>query len=194
MQALVGQNPRDLLRDGVDALVEEPLEGCSTHALGEDLVDIRAAIDRLEAEFIRRLDRFHRRQGGLSQGGVSTVSWLRSQCGMTVKAAAHRVHMSDSLGAMPATLDAAREGGLPFANLAMLARLAGDVGAERLSPLEPALINAAQRLDPGRMRIVAETTRLHLDPDGVLADAPVDLAERQLRCGEHRAVHGQRRT
>jgi hypothetical protein len=32
----------------------------SRHTLGEDLIDIRRAIDRLEAEFIRRLDRFHR--------------------------------------------------------------------------------------------------------------------------------------
>ncbi|HUZ68418.1 MAG TPA: hypothetical protein VMU65_01780, partial [Candidatus Saccharimonadales bacterium] len=43
----------------VDALVDESIEGFASAALGEDLVDVRRAIDRLEAEFLRRLHRFH---------------------------------------------------------------------------------------------------------------------------------------
>ena len=58
MVALPVSAARDDVKRAVDALVGESIDYVSTHALGEDLVDIRQAIDRLEAEFIRRLHRF----------------------------------------------------------------------------------------------------------------------------------------
>jgi len=251
MQAFAIPDARDRVHDAVDALVDESIDGVSTHALGEDLVDIRRAIDRLEAEFLRRLHRFHNARGALADGGVSTVSWLRPRCGMTVKAAAYRVHLARTLGELPATLDSARAGRASFSNLTMIAHLAEDVGVEQVAPLESILVGAAETLDPGAMRTLTQATRLRLDPDGVLADdnhaherrwfeceqtyggmfvlsgeldaeggalvktaidalsqgmsrgetrsrsqrnadALVDIAAMQLRCGDHRDVHGQR--
>jgi Domain of unknown function (DUF222)/HNH endonuclease len=238
------------MNEAVDALVDESNDGVSTHALGADLIDIRRAIDRLEAEFIRRLHRFHCARGAQAEGGGSTVSWLR-RCGMTAKAAAYRVHLARTLGELPATLDSARAGRASFSNVTMIAHLAEDVGVEQVAPLEGILVGAAETLDPGAMRTLTQVTRLRLDPDGVLADdnraherrwfeceqtyggvfvlrgeldaeggalvktaidalshgmtrgetrsgsqrpadALVDLAATQLRCGDHRDVHGQR--
>src|ERR1700694_1133951 len=88
MQAFAIPDARDRVDDAVDALVDESIDGVSTHALGDDLIDIRQAIDRLEAEFLRRLHRFDRAHGALADGGVSTVSWVRAHCGMTAKVAA----------------------------------------------------------------------------------------------------------
>jgi hypothetical protein len=101
---------------------------------------------------------------------LSTVSWLRHRCGMTAKAAAYRKHLARTLGELPATLDSARAGRSSFSNMAMIAHLAGDVGVEQMAPMEPILVEAAETLDPGRMRTLTQSTRLHLDPDGVLAD------------------------
>jgi hypothetical protein len=179
------------------------------------------------------------------------MSWLRRCCGMTVKAAAYRVHLARMLGELPAALDSARAGRASFSNVAMIAHLASDVGVEEVAPYEDALVGAAETLEPRQMRTVTEATRLHIDPDGVLADdnhaherrwfdcdqtyggvfvlsgqldadggallkkaidalshgmtrgetrlasqrradALVDLAATQLRCGDHRDVHGQR--
>jgi hypothetical protein len=251
MVALPVPDVRDGVQRAVDALGDESIDDVSTHALGADLVDIRQAIDRLEAEFIRRLHRFHRERGALADGGVSTMSWLRARCRMTVKAAAYRVHLARTLGELPATLDSARAGRASFSNVAMIAHLADDVSVERVAPLEHILVGAAETLDPGAMRTLTQATRLRLDPDGVLADANraherrwfecdqtygggfvlrgeldaeggalvktaidalshipgpgdtrsgsqrradalVDLAATQLRCGDHRDVHGQR--
>jgi len=251
MQAFAIPDARDRVDDAVDALVDESIDGVSTHALGADLIDIRRAIDRLEAEFLRRLHRFHNARGALADGGVSTVSWLRARCGMTAKAAAYRVHLARTLGELPATLDSARAGRASFSNLTMIAHLAEDVGVEQVAPLESILVGAAETLDPGAMRTLTQATRLRLDPDGVLADdnhaherrwfeceqtyggvfvlrgeldaeggalvktaidalshgmsrgetrsrsqrnadALVDIAAMQLRCGDHRDVHGQR--
>jgi len=54
VEALVIPDARERVREAVDALVEEAIDAVSTHALAEDLIDIRQAIDRLDAEFIRR--------------------------------------------------------------------------------------------------------------------------------------------
>jgi hypothetical protein len=66
MEAFVIPDARARLEDAVDVLVGESVDGLRTHALGEDLVDIRRAIDRLEAECLRRLHRFHADRGARS--------------------------------------------------------------------------------------------------------------------------------
>jgi hypothetical protein len=170
MEAYAIPDARDRVNEAVDALVDESIDGVSTHALGADLIDIRRAIDRLEAEFIRRLHRFHHARGAQADGGVSTVSWLRPHCGMTVKAAAYRVHLARTLGELPATLDSARAGRASFSNVTMIAHLAEAVGVEQVAPLESILVGAAETLEPGAMRVLTQATRLRLDPDGVLAD------------------------
>ncbi len=239
------------LTAAVDTLVAESIEGFSTAALGDDLVDIRRAIDRLEAVSIRRLHRFHSQRGALADGGGGTMSWLRRRCGMTVKAAAYRLHLARTLGELPAALESARAGRASFGNVAMIGHLADEVGVEQVAPFEPILVQAAERVDPAGMRTVIQAARLRIDPDGVLAadnhahqhrwfeceptyggdyllrgrleaeggalvkmvidsighglaagetrpastrraDALVEMATMQLRCGDLRDVHGQR--
>ena len=251
MEAVAIPDARDRLNQAVDALVDESIDNFSTHALGADIVDMRRAVDRLEAEILRRLHRFDRAHGAVDAGGVSTISWLRHVCGMTVKAAAYRVHLARTLGELPASLDSARAGRASFTNVTMIAHLAADVGVEQVAPYEGILVGAAEVLEPGGMRTLTQATRLRIDPDGVLADdnhaherrwfeceqtyggvfvlrgeldaeggalvktaidalshgrrrgeersgsqrradALVDLAATQLRCGDHRDVHGQR--
>ena len=184
MEAFAIPQARDHLHEAVGALVNASIDDVSTHALGADLIDIRRDIDRLEAEFVRRLHRFDRAHGAAAGGGVSTVSWLRSHCGMTVKAAAYRVHLARTLGQLPATLDSARAGRASFGNVAMIAHLAEDVGVEQVAPLERTLVSAAETLEPGAMRIVVQATRLRLDPDGVLADDNHAYERRWFECDQ----------
>src|ERR1700678_798465 len=148
------------------------------------IIQIRLAVDRLEAECLRRLHRFHADRGAQSDSGGTTVSWLRRSCGMTAKAAAYRVHLARTLGEMPAMLDSARTGRASFTNVAMVGHLAGAVGVEAVQGFEDTLLPAAEALDPGRMRRATEATRLRIDPDGVLADANHDHAQRWLDCDE----------
>src|ERR1700693_4791407 len=184
MEAFAIPDARDRVPEAVDALVEESIDAVSTHALAEDLVDIRRSIDRLEAEFIRRVHRFHRAHGAQADGAVSTVSWLRSHCGMTGKAAAYRVHLARTLGELPATLDSARAGRASLSNVTMIAHLADAVGVEQVAPLESILVGAAETLEPGAMRTLTQATRLRLDPDGVLADANHAHERRWFDCDQ----------
>ncbi|MGD0196256.1 MAG: hypothetical protein ABSC35_15500, partial [Candidatus Dormibacteria bacterium] len=114
MEAHAFTDTRARLRDAADALVNESIDGVTTSELGADIIEIRLAVDRLEAECLRRLHRFHVDRGAQSDGGGTTVSWLRRSCGMTAKAAAYRVHLARTLGEMPATLDSARAGRASF--------------------------------------------------------------------------------
>src|SRR5579863_454343 len=251
MEVRAVPDARQRFRDGVDAFVNESIDGVATSELGADLIEMSLAIDRLQADRLRRLHRFHCGRGADSEGGGTTVSWLRRSCAMTAKAAAYAAHLSRTLGEMPAMLDSARAGRASFTNVAMVGRLAGAVGVEQVQAFEHILLPAAEALDPRRMRIATETTRLTIDPDGVLADANhaheqrwldcdqtyggvfvlrgqfdgeggallktaidalshglargeqrmpsqrradalVEMAAAQLRCGDHRDVHGQR--
>src|ERR1700686_2113509 len=164
MEAFAMPDARDRVDGAVDALVGESIDEFSTHALGDDLIDIRRAIDRLEAEFVRRLHRFDGGHGALADGGVSTVSWVRAHCGMTAKVAAYRVHLARTLGELPAALDSARAGRASFSNVTMIAHLAEDVGVEQVAPLESILVGAAETLDPGAMRTLTQVTRLRRGP------------------------------
>jgi Domain of unknown function (DUF222)/HNH endonuclease len=175
---------RGRLRGAADALVNESIDGVTSSELGADIIEIRLAVDRLEAECLRRLHRFHADRGAQSDGGGTTVSWLRRSCGMTAKAAAYRVHLARTLGEMPATLDSARAGRASFTNVAMIGHLAGAVGVEPVKEFEHILLPAAEALDPGRMRRATESTRLSIDPDGVLADANRAHLERWLDCDQ----------
>ena len=251
MEAFAIPDARQRLTEAVDALVGESIDGFSTQALGEDLVDLRRAADRLEAEFLRRLDRFDRAHGALADGAGSTASWVRDHCAVTWKAGASRVRLARTLGELPSSLDSARAGRASLGNVTMIAQLANDVGVEQVAALEHILVGAAETLDLDGMRTVTQVARLRIDPDGVLADdnraherrwfeceqtyggvfvlrgeldaeggalvktaidalshglnrdetrtgsqrradALVDLAATQLRCGDHRDVHGQR--
>ncbi len=169
MEAFAIPDARDRLTSAVDALVAEPIEGFSTHALGADVIDIRLLIDRLEAECLRRLGRFDRAHGALADGGVSTTSWVRHHCAMTGKAAAERVHLARTLSELPATLDSARAGRASLSNVTQIASLAKEVGVAEIAPLEMILVGAAETLEAGPMRTVIQATRLRVDPDGVLA-------------------------
>ncbi len=152
----------------VDTLAAEALDGLTDHCLGDDLVAIRRQVDRLEAEFIRRLHRFDRNRGALSEGAASTVSWLRGTCGLTGGASAERVRMARVLDDLPQTMESFRAGRAPFSNVSMIARLADDVGVDTARGVEPTLVPAAEKLDTARMWQLIAFTRHRLDADGVL--------------------------
>ena len=251
MEAFAIPDVRERLHDVVDALVNESIDHVSTHALGEDLIEIQRAADRLQAEFLRRLHRFDRAHGALAEEAGSTTSWVRDHCAVTWKAGAYSVRLARTLGELPATLDSARTGRASLSNVTLIAQLANAVGVEQVAPLEHILVGAAETLEPAAMRTLTQAARLQIDSDGVLdddnraherrwfeceqsyggawflrgqldaeggavvkaaidalahglspgetrsgsqrrADALVDMSAAQLRCGDHRDVHGQR--
>lgn len=56
------------LHEAIDRLAQEDLELVPAISLSHDLRGLRSAIDRMEAEFSRRLERFDRNQGYVPSG------------------------------------------------------------------------------------------------------------------------------
>jgi hypothetical protein len=174
----------DSLVAAVDALAAARIDTLSDKALGDDLMAIRRQIDRLEAEFLRRVHPFDRHHGALADGAVSTTSWLRSNCGVTASTAAQRVHMARVLAELPKTMSSLSEGRASFTNVSLIARLAEDVGTESTRSVEDALVTAAEQLDAGRMRYLTLVTRHRLDADGALAQDNRNHDRRWFACDQ----------
>ena len=156
------------LRRCVDELAADDLDGRADAALSHDLVAIRREIDRLEAEFSRRLRRFDRARGYVGDGAATLVSWLRHLCRLSGGAAHERVEVARELEQLPATESAWREGEIGYQHAAVIAHSAAEVGVEAVRAVEADLLEAAGRLDPGRLRQVTRYLRYCVDPDGAL--------------------------
>jgi hypothetical protein len=162
--------PLGRLAEVIDDLAAESIDGCEGGELANDLPCLRRLVDRLESEFIRRLQHFDQIGGAQAEGAVSTVSWVRSNCRLTGAAAAERVRMARVLADLPRTTESFRAGRAGFTNVSLIARLAEDVGAAAVAGVEETLVPAAEALDAGRMHVLTAFTRYRLDANGALEE------------------------
>jgi hypothetical protein len=172
------------LLDRLDARVRDLPEA----ALGEELVQLRKSLDRLESVFARGLRRFDAARGYTAQGAFSLVGWLRWKCRLSPGAAAERLSLARQLPELAQTDAAFARGDLGYQHAALIARTAEQVGSEAIRAAEPILVEAAQQLDPSRFWMVTRHLRHCADPDGTLADANRDFARRHLHLS--RALDG----
>ena len=152
-------------------------------ALAEELVEIRQGIDRLEAEFARRLALFARRRGYAADGSLSLAAWLRHNCGMSFGNACEKAIIARQFDQLPATASAFAAGAFGYDSARILARTASLVGIDAYRPGEAAMVEAAQRLEPGQLRLAAAALRHCVDPDGSLADSEEAHSLRSLKIG-----------
>ena len=172
--------PLASLHSAIDECAAEPVGQFSDAALAEDLLELRRAADRLEAEFARRLERFDRKRGFAAEGAISTASWLRHRCGLSGAAASERVAIARHLAQLPLTAEALARGEIGYDHARVITRTAESVGDETMRGAEHILVDAAQRLDPARLQVAADHLRHHLAPERALHDANVAHDRRAL--------------
>ncbi len=153
-------------------------------ALGEELIQIREAIDRLEAVFADGLLRFDKSGEYTSDGALSVVAWLRWKCRLSGGGAAERVGIARQLAKLPQTDQAFARGDLGYQHVALITKTADQVGAASVRRAEPELIQAAQTLDPSRFGAVTKNFQHQIDAEGALADANRAYARRYLQIGQ----------
>lgn len=156
------------------------IEAMGDADLGDELVVIRRAIDRLEAQFSRRLVRFEQVRGYESAGAANLISWLRWTCRMGTSAAARRLHMTRQLTELPQTDTAWRRGEISTGHAAVIGRTVDELGSDAASAAEPVLLEAAEHMHPGHVWLVGQQVRHTLDPEGALAAANTAHARRRL--------------
>src|SRR5215472_3385674 len=159
--------PVTRLQEAIDLLAQEDLDLVPAASLSDDLRGLRSAIERMEAEFSRRLERCDRNQGYAPSGYCSAAGWLNDECRMTRSTAWERVRQARRLAELPATAAAFAAGDVNLAHVSVITRSAEQVGCEALRDAEPILLEAARRLDARQLRYVTAQLRHCLDPEGL---------------------------
>src|ERR1700737_3729281 len=177
-------SPLDRLDEATSALQREDLVGLPSEALGEDLIGLRRGIDRLEAEFMRRLRHFDHTQAYSPSGALSAAAWLRWKCRLAGSTAADRGRVARRLEDLPKTSQAFAEGEINLQQVAVITRNVEEVGAEVARDAEPVLLEAARTLDAAQLRQVTGHLRHCIDPDGSLEQHKHNQERRRLHISQ----------
>jgi hypothetical protein len=132
------------LRSAVEALETEDLGGLADAALEEDFAELQRTIERLEVQRLRRLAELDRRRPWLTDGLLSTSSWLVRQFRGSFSSAASDVRMARALDSMPGTRNALTAGEIP-ASAARVLVAARETDWEEFASSEGMLVDAATR-------------------------------------------------
>lgn len=174
----------ELLQEVVAELEGEDIDPLTDADLAEGMVDLRRTMDRLEFQFSRRLRLFSRRQGYVTLGFVSLISWLRRACRLMPGAAMQQTEMARNLPSLPQTSTALASGDIGFHHAAVIARSVTEVGPDAVVEEESRLIKAAHNLDPKYLSYLTRRLRYSVDPDGTLAHSNDQYDHRYLHLSQ----------
>src|SRR5512133_2752346 len=161
--------PLTALAAVVEGLAAQDLHGLSDTVRAERVLVLVRLLDRLEGHWFNELAGVDARGAAGAEAGVqagSTAGWLRARLRMGAAAASNAVRTARALfaGPLPRTAQALTAGELSVAHAAVLAHGTHDLPAQVTAEAEPALVEAARRLDPARLRRVLGHLRLVADP------------------------------
>src|SRR6266540_2890363 len=146
---------------------------------------LAAALDWLDAARLRLLAAVDARGAAGAEHGTlaPTAGWLRANRRLSPAPAAQRVRTARALhrGPLRATARALAAGEVSYAHAAALADATSDLPPARVAEAEPVLVDAAARLDPPRLRRLADHLRELVDPDGTEQRGRARLEQRGLR-------------
>jgi hypothetical protein len=138
----------------IDELNSIDLDDLPVATVGELIVETRRQINRLEAAYLRMVERFDRRGGAVDCG--STQSWARSELHLSPTDAHRDVALARDLAdVMPATMAALRDGAISPAHAQAISRLRRTVGDAAVAAAEPHLADVARESTPKDLRAVA---------------------------------------
>ncbi|HEX6310789.1 MAG TPA: DUF222 domain-containing protein [Acidimicrobiia bacterium] len=175
------------LASAIDELAGQDLDGVAVAQLGADLVELARQRERLEAEWLRRLQRFDAAGGCAGDGGLSTAAWVRARCRLAPGEACERVRVARRLGdTLPGTRAAFAAGEIGYSQVRVITRAvdASAACAATIADAEPILVDAARECDPARLRRVVEHWRHMVDRDGFEADEADRHDRRRLHVSE----------
>src|SRR5712692_1013205 len=165
------------LRETLRLLAAEPVAARPIEGLGADLQTIRGAVDQLEVQSARRVERFDRERGYDPEGDLSTTGWLRRRCRLSGAAASQQVELARRLPELEPTVQALESGQIGFEHALEISRAVADLGQGAQKPL----LEAAHRQDPHQLRDAARDLRHQVDPQGSAREAARQQEERRLR-------------
>src|SRR6266511_3158494 len=153
--------------------------------LAAQVVALRRLVDQLEGAWLHRLAAVDGRGAAGAEAGTqapSTTAWLRATCRMSPGFAGQLVRTARALhrGPLAATAAALATGAVSYPHAATLADATHDLPPTKVAEAEPVLVDAARRLDPGRLRRLTAHLRDVIDPEKAEQRAGARLDRRGL--------------
>lgn len=167
------------LAAAIDGLNAEDVSGLPVGVLAEDLVALNRQLARLQGEAARRVAVLDTKSGGLIEGHVSTASWLRSACSLSASQASGLVRTARVLRDRPASAAMLAAGRISYPHVQVIAAALADLPADTHGRAELILLEAAEKLDPGRLRAVAARLRETINRDHAERSEQRDHARRR---------------
>jgi hypothetical protein len=146
---------------------------------------LRRLADQLDGVCLRHLATVDARGAAGAEHGVraeSTAGWLRATLRMSPATAARQVRTARALyrGPLAVTAQALAAGEVSVEHATVLADTTHDLPPARVAEAEGVLVDAARRLDPGRLRRLTTHLREVIDPDAAENRARARLERRGL--------------
>jgi hypothetical protein len=173
------------LTAAVDDLATQKLDGLADTVQAEQVLELRRLVDRLEGQWLEDLATVDARgAAGAEQGQEvgSTAAWLRNRLHLSDRAASNHVRTARALfrGPLTETAQAVCDGELSVAHAQVVAAGTHSLPEHVTSEAEPVLVEAARRLDPGRLRRLLGHLLQVAHPDGADRDRERRHARRGL--------------
>ena len=156
--------------------------------LGPVVIEVREAIDKLEAVGGEATRRFEKAGGYRADGSLGMVPWLRTHGKLSAGAAAEHVETARQLEKLPRTEEALARGEIGYQHAVAMARTAEHVGAAQVRKAETMLLKAAETMDPGQFAGMAKNYEHQVDAESALSEANRAHQRRYLQIGE--AING----
>src|SRR6266545_1332856 len=146
----------EALAAAVAGLLEDDLDQLGDALLADQVLALERLADQVDAVRLRRLAAVDARGAAGAERGVvaPTAGWLRATCRMSPHVAAQRVRTARALhrGPLAGTAAALAQGDVSYQHAAALADATHDLPPAKVREAEPAVLDAATRLDPPRLR------------------------------------------
>ncbi len=153
------------LRSAVDGLAAVDLAELPGSALCGDLAELRTAINRLEAQFERRLTVFDARGIAEQRGRLSTASWLTYELRLDPADATRRVVLARRLGDVPQAWAAFAAGDITLEHARVIGTTVAEMKPEKKAWAERVLTDTAPAVEPLALDRLGRQLRYEVDPD-----------------------------
>jgi hypothetical protein len=172
------------LSAALDALAAQELTGLGVGVdLAERMAQLQRLTNRLQAEVLRTTAAFDASGVWDADGAVSSAAWMRGRLQVAAGAARQQVTTARALrDHLPHTSAALAEGRVHAGHLRVLVGscLTNQARIEALGESEHLLVEAAESLDPQRLRRVVDHWANRVDARGAVAEALKIHDERHL--------------
>ena len=175
----------DELTAFLDRLATRDLDQLPDAVRAQRALRLQRLADRLDGQWLKELAGVDARGAAGAEDGLpvgSTAAWLRNRLHLSDRAATRAVRTARALfrGPLTGTAQAVCDGAISVAHAEVVAQGTQTLPDHVTVEAEPVLVQAARRLDPGRLRRLLGHLLQIADPDGADRDRERRHARRGL--------------